>query len=114
MKKIIAILVLFFAFSFNANAQEKKTEMSKKESIIQNATKDAKDLAALVELNDETIAEYTKFFIQKHRDLSEGLSDERIEAMIPYYQSKIMGGLTVNQQSKLKENPELLKQLCSK
>lgn len=113
MKKFFTILVLFFAFSFSVNAQENKVDPNK-DAITLAGEKDAKDLGEFLDLDDNLIAEYSNIFTQKHKELSEDLSDERKEVLFVYYKRLLLDGLNKDQQIKLKKNNELYKRLCSK
>ena len=68
MKKIIKLLVLFFAFSISAVAQDKDlTEKAKSESV---------ELAQALNLNDEKSAKVYDILLHKHKSLTQlNLSD---------------------------------------
>ena len=101
------------AFSFSVNAQENKVDPNK-DAITLAGEKDAKDLGEFLDLDDNLIAEYSNIFTQKHKELSEDLSDERKEVLFVYYKRLLLDGLNKDQQIKLKKNNELYKRLCSK
>lgn len=106
MKKLLFIITLLFAFSFNASAQEKKIA-----TPVEKATTDATDLAKLVGLEDSLKEGFVKLFTMKYEMLQENLSDERKQALTRIMVDKIVTSLTPAQMEKLKAKTALFDRL---
>lgn len=124
MKKIIAVLTLFLAFTIGANAQDKKG--LSKEEIAKNETlrkelppevagkNDAVELVKFVGLDESNVEIYTRLFAKKHKVLAyEGLTAEKKAELTRSIEAKLRAGLTAEQMEKLDRNPELLKKLIN-
>lgn len=106
MKKIIAIVTLFFAFSIGANAQEKKV------SSADAAKKDVAALTAKIKIDPTLQADLTTLMTDKHNAFSNPAMTEMEKANLSKHTlRKIMSALTEEQRNVLNSNPELLKQL---
>lgn len=105
MKKIIALFVLMFAFTFNANAQD----TSKVESL---AKKDTHEIAQYLKLSGEVLNDLQTIFKEKHQILStEGISEERKIVLTRFVETKLNSLLSTEQVEKLKLDERLYKKL---
>lgn len=110
MKKLIAVLTLFLAFTINANAQDKKAPMSS----LEKGKKEAAELTQYLSLDQTTSDAFTRLFQQKNAVLEDGnLSEERRTELSRVIESKIRATLDAKQTEKLEKNPELLKRLTN-
>ena len=75
MKKVIALIIFFFAFTINMNAQEKK--MSAQES----AKNDIMALAAKVKISETLQKDLTTLMIMKHETMSDATYQKRKKKM---------------------------------
>ena len=106
MKKVIALIIFFFAFTINMNAQEKK--MSAQES----AKNDIMALAAKVKISETLQKDLTTLMIMKHETMSDAtFSKEKKENARQAYEHKLMSGLSPEQRAELAKHPNLVKQL---
>jgi hypothetical protein len=105
MKKIIALLTLFFAFTFNVSAQEKA-------NVTELAKNDVVALAKVVKLTQQDETNFMGLFKKKHEVLSQAnLSEDRRKIVVKSIDAKLRATLTADQMAKVDANPELLKQL---
>lgn len=102
MKKLIFILTLIFAFTFNVNAQDKKASLEEK------AKKEASMLAETVGLNDTQTEDFYRLFEMKYRTLEDAtLSAERKTEFLNIVLLKTQASLSEAQLKKLEANTEL-------
>lgn len=106
MKKLIAVVALFFAFTVSANAQDKKSSTSSEAAY--------KDVAALVQ--NVTIDENLKkdmytLMVMKHDELAKAKTKADKDKISAAYERKLLSGLNKEQRQTVTNNPELLKQL---
>lgn len=105
MKKIIALLTLFFAFTMNVSAQEKA-------NFDQLAKSDVALLAKTVKLTAQDEVSFTGLFKKKHEVLSTpNLSEERRKIIVKSIDAKLRATLSADNMAKVDANPELLKKL---
>lgn len=103
MKKFIAVLTLFFAFSIAASAQEKK--LTNEEA----AKLDAHRLSEHLELKGTQQDDFVNLFVMKYQVLNDpNLSAERKTEMSRIVELKVRASLTPEQVKKLEANPELM------
>ncbi|HLA55291.1 MAG TPA: hypothetical protein VK623_04290 [Flavobacterium sp.] len=108
MKKLIAVLTLFLAFTIGANAQESKVGNSNAEVARQDAIK----LNAIVGLTDTQQDNFTSLFLMKYNTLSNpDLSNDRKKEMSRIVEMKIRASLTAEQLQKLDAKPTVLAEL---
>lgn len=106
MKKLIAIVTLFLAFSINANAQAKKV------SPEQAAQNDITALAAKVKIDATLQKDLLTLMTMKHNTLSDpNLTKEQKASAADAYEHKLMSGLNEAQRKELMKYPDLVKQL---
>ena len=105
MKKIIALFILMFAFTFNATAQEN----SRAQELAKN---DTHVIAEYLSLKGDVLTDLQAVFLQKHNTLSnEGLSEERKIVLSRFVETKLEALLSNEQIAKLKLDANLYKKL---
>lgn len=105
MKKIFALLTLFFAFTMNVSAQDKG-------NVNELAKADIALLGKTVKLTAQDQTNLTALFAKKHEVLSTpNLSEERKKVVIKSIDAKLRATLSAENMAKVDANPELLKQL---
>ncbi|THD30611.1 hypothetical protein [uncultured Flavobacterium sp.] len=103
MKKFIAILSVFFAFTIASFAQTSPADLAKK---------DIASLSEAVTLSEQNKATFLELFKKKHEALSKpGLTDDKKKVIYKSIDAKLRGTLSAEQMAKIDSNPELLKQL---
>jgi len=108
MKKIIALLALFFAFSVNATAQENATQIEK------NAKKDLEALIGVVKLDSNMESAIYKLFIKKHDAMSApNMTAERKSEISSIIETKLRASLNGEQTVALEKNRAIWTQLIS-
>ena len=117
MKKLIAVLTLFLAFTISANAQDKKATTSSLETSTSSLEKGKKEAAELSEFLglDKTMTEnFSMLFEQKNTVLQDkNMSQERKTELSRVIEAKIRASLDSKQTEKLEKNPDLLKRLIN-
>ena len=107
MKKLIAILTLFFAISISASAQDKKLSVSS-----EKAKKEAAELSTYLGLDETQNLNFFRLFEQKHKILeTPDLTVERKTELTRVIEAKIRASLDAESMNKLEKNPELFKKL---
>lgn len=108
MKKIIALLVLFFAFSINATAQDKTAQ------IEQNAKKDIEALVDVVKVDVETETALYRLFKKKHEGmLAENTTTATKSQISTVIEAKLRATLTADQMIALEGKKAVFAQLIS-
>lgn len=109
MKKLLFVLALMFAFTINAQAQDKG---AKKPTPQELAKIESQKLAKLLELDETKTADFYRLFELKHQTLAiENLSAERKSEMYRIVDLKIRASLNDEQMKKLESNKELFDDL---
>lgn len=104
MKKLIAVVTLFFAFAVNANAQE-----DKKMDAVNAAKADAVKMTETLSLSPEQQSSFVNLFVMKHQVMSDvTASDAKKKEVTEVMNAKIRATLTPTQNAALDNNPELL------
>ena len=104
MKKIIALLTLFFAFTVNVAAQDANAN--------QLAKADVALLGKTVKLTAQDETNFTALFAKKHEVLATpNLSEERRKIVVKSIDAKLRATLSADNMAKIDANPELLKKL---
>ena len=107
MKKIIALLVLFFAFSMNATAQDSV-------EIEKNAKKDLEALLSVVKVDANMEMPFFNLFRKKHEGLSAPNTTEATKKEISsVIEAKLRASLDAAQITALEKNQAVLAQLIS-
>jgi hypothetical protein len=107
MKKLIAVLTLFLAFAFNANAQE-----DKKMDAVNAAKLDAVKMSQSLNLTAEQQDQFVNLFVMKHQAMSDATAtDAKKKEITQVMDAKIRATLTSEQMAKLDADPALLAQL---
>jgi phosphate/sulfate permease len=106
MKKLLAAVALFFAFSIGASAQEAKgTKMSAEEA----AKWDALKMTEVLNISASQQNDFARLFTMKHQVMmDESMSAERKAEMTKIVDAKIRASLTPEQLKKLDSDPKLL------
>lgn len=107
MKKIIAILALFLAFSVTSNAQETKKAVTTQRS----ATDDAKELSTTVKMDDSLLKDFTTLLSMRADALSSAATEADRKAIFERFAKKMQGGLSQEQLEQLKTNKALYESL---
>jgi len=106
MKKIIALLTLFFAFSLNAAAQDNRAQ------IETNAKKDLEALMSVIKVDDNMQKPFFSLFMKKHEGMSAPNTTEakkrEISAVI---EAKLRASLNADQTASLEKNKVVFNQL---
>lgn len=110
MKKILSILVLFVAFTINANAQEKGF---KKVDEKVEAKANLAALSEVVQLDTKVSQDLFGLFEYKHRNLNENLSAERKVELAKIIELKLRATLTSEQMQAIESKQGLLKKLTN-
>lgn len=107
MKKLIAIATLFFAFTINANAQDKKTAVSPQET----AKNEMMILNAKLNLSDDLKRDVYTLLTMKHEELQNKpqMTAAEKDKMNKKVENKIMSALTEAQKATLNSDPDLKK-----
>lgn len=108
MKKILAILVLFFAFSLSTYAQEER-----KEELVVLAKKDSKDVVSFLELGDKDQVDFYNLFYYKYDEQSRTSSEERKKVLSNIITKKLEASLTPDKFEKLKKNTALFERVIN-
>ncbi|WP_338376226.1 hypothetical protein [uncultured Flavobacterium sp.] len=105
MKKIIALFVLLFAFTFNANAQDRS-------NAADLAKQDTQEIAQYLGLQGEVLVDLQTVFKEKHEVLlTEGLSEDRKVILSNFVETKLSSLLSQGDLDKLKADTALYKKL---
>lgn len=98
MKKIIAICVLFFAFSLGTNAQTIKSKEIAENSLEAKAKQNVKDLNNNMDLDDSKIFDdLFQLFLKKHRELETATTAEQKAAISAVIDAKLRATFKENQ-----------------
>lgn len=108
MKKIIALLVLFFAFSVNATAQNNDVTAER------NAKADVKAMMEIITLDSNMQDAFFKLFAKKHRDMTAaGVTEMQKKEISAIVEAKIRATLDGEQTIALEKNKVVFTQLIS-
>jgi hypothetical protein len=107
MKKLIAVLTLFLAFAFSANAQQDK-KMNPEDA----AKLDAVKLSETIGLQGTQQDDFIRLFVMKHRTMNDPATTEaQKKEMSRVVDLKIRASLTPEQMQKLDAHPEVMAKL---
>ncbi len=109
MKNLLGALVLFFAFTVNASAQE----TSEKKDVKVEAKANLSALIEVVQLEGSKSEDLFNLFVHKHRNLSENLSTEKKAELAKIIEMKLRASLTDDQMKSIEKKPGLLKKLTN-
>ena len=107
MKNLLGALVLFLAFTVNANAQETFKKVDEKIEAKNNMVA----LSEVVTVEGTLSEDLTRLFEYKFRNLNENLSAERKIELARVIEAKLRATLTPENMEKLDKNEALLKKL---
>lgn len=107
MKKLIAVVTLFFAFAFGANAQE-----DAKMAAVKAAKADAVKMSETLKLTPDQQTNFVNLFVMKHQTMNDATVPEaKKKEMVRVMDAKIRATLTGEQMQKLDSDPALLSEL---
>lgn len=109
MKKLFAVIALFFAFTIGVSAQE-----TQKGDIFALAKRDAAELTAVLKLNNEVSEEVYQIFIHKHKSLAVNPTEDEKKDLFKRIRKEIKGMLTHEQLVLLEHNSEVFNNLTLK
>ena len=106
MKKLVAVVTLFLAFAFSANAQEGKQD------AVNAAKADAVKMTEKLNLTPDQQSAFVNLFVMKHQMMNDAtVNDAKKKEVTEVMNAKIRATLTPAQNQTLDNNPELLAQL---
>jgi len=112
MKKIIAALTLFLAFSINAHAQDKSGYVDL--TPTEKGQKQAAELSEYLGLDKTMQTNFAALFEYKFQVLNDkNAQPERKAEMSRVVEAKIRGTLDGNQMERLEKNKELFERLVN-
>jgi hypothetical protein len=109
MKRIIAIFTLFFAFSFNANAQEFKVlsvnnsasnEKNQKTIIIDQVEK----ISKIVTIDESLKSDLTSLLFMRNEAIENSKTEEEKKAVYERFTSKLLSAFNEEQIQELKKD----------
>jgi len=106
MKKLFAVIALFFAFTIGASAQESKVETL--------AKKDATELTSVLKLNNEVSERVYQIFIHKHKSLAVNPTEDEKKDLFKRIRKEIKEMLTHEQLVLLENNSKVFNNLTLK
>ena len=109
MKKLFAVIALFFAFTIGASAQE-----TQKGDIFALAKRDAAELTAALKLNNDVSEKVYQIFIHKHKSLAVNPTEEEKKDLFKRIRKEIKGMLTHDQLVLLEQNSKVFNNLTLK
>jgi PBP1b-binding outer membrane lipoprotein LpoB len=97
MKKVISVLILFFAFTLSAQAQEAKQQVKKSPEEL--AKQDVFEITKAVDTNgnDQFFVDLNNLFIKKHTMLQAATSADEKEKISQIIDAKLKATLTPDQ-----------------
>ncbi len=104
MRKLFAVIALFFATTIGANAQEDPNVLAKKE---------LNSLSKVMKLDNNTSISLMNVLVYKHEALANATSAESKKELAEVIQGKIEGTLTPDQFEKLKKNKKIFEDLIN-
>jgi hypothetical protein len=114
MKKIVAIVLFMFAYSFSVNAQTSLTA-AKVETIKTNpkeaAYKDVSELTSIIEVTPEFKNDLMTLFMMREEAMQNAQTEDEKAVTYKMFGEKILSGLTEEQRKTLQEKPELYARL---
>jgi len=106
MKKIIALLALFLAFSINASAQDNASQVEK------NAKKDVEALMQVIKIEDNMQMAFFKLFKKKHEGfMAPNITEATKREIRAAIESKLRATLNNEQTITLEKNKAVFSQL---
>ena len=106
MKKLFAVIALFFAFTIGTFAQESKAETL--------AKKDATELTSVLKLNNEVSDRVYQIFITKHKTLALNPTEDEKKELFKSIRKEIKDMLTHEQLVLLEKNSKVFNNLTLK
>lgn len=108
MKKVISVVVLFFAFSLSAAAQDLKVNTD------EAAKKDVAALLSKITVSENLKKDFYTLMVMKHESLANPkLTASEKENISKIFENKLMAALTEDQRKELAKYPSIMKQLTN-
>jgi hypothetical protein len=108
MKKVISVVVLFFAFTLGAAAQDLKVNTD------EAAKKDVAALLSKITVSENLKKDLYTLMVMKHEALANPkLTAAEKENISKIFENKLMAGLTEEQRKELAKYPSVMKQLAN-
>jgi hypothetical protein len=108
MKKVISVVVLFFAFTLNSAAQDLKVNSD------EAAKKDIAALLSKITVTENLKKDLYSLMVMKHDALANPkLTVAEKENISKIFETKLMAGLTEDQRKELAKYPSIMKQLAN-
>src|SRR4051812_33279637 len=107
MKKLIAVVMMLFAFTVTANAQDAKQSGSKEDV----AKKDVVALTSKITIDQNMQDSMYRLMLMKYEMLAQAQTPAEKTKVSDMVEHKIMASITEEQRQQLKNSPALLKQL---
>jgi hypothetical protein len=113
MKKIVSIVVLFIAFSFNANAQESKSVQVTEDSKEMEIKSLINGLESIPDLSPQLKQDFATLISMREEAVSKVKTKEEKSAIYQQIARKLIYSLTEEQKSALEKNTDLYKKLTT-
>jgi hypothetical protein len=110
MKKIFLSLIIFFALSNTALAQDKVQEKKSKDPVVQ-AKMEIAELVKEITLESSLENGLISLLTYKHKTLAKATTDQERNQVYETMKSKLDGSLSPEQLKKLKSNKKLYENL---
>ncbi len=107
MKKIFAVIVLFFAFTMNSFAQEKKVAGLDREQMI----KDTNEMVTYLNIDDNLKHSLLLLVDMRIESVSTTSTPAEAKKMNEVFNNKILSGLSTEKREKLIANKALYKKI---
>jgi uncharacterized protein (DUF305 family) len=108
MKKVISVVVLFFAFTLGATAQDLKVNAD------EAAKKDVAVLLSKITVSENLKKDFYTLMVMKHEALAKPkLTAAEKENISKIFENKLMAALTEDQRKELAKYPSIMKQLAN-
>lgn len=116
MKKIVSLIVVLVAFSFNANAQSKSLSAQNEVSVQENSKESAynviSELNSVVSLDESLKNDFMSLIMMRNDAVASASTKEEKKAIFDRYTTKMLSALKPEQIEKLKMKEELYKKLA--
>ena len=112
MKKIFSLFILFFAFTFSANAQDKRQLQN--EEFEKNSKTESVEVSNFLKLDAQTTEDLRNLFLTKYKMLGNMPSEDRKKQVAEIIEAKLRATLSAAQMAQLENNKPLFHKLVSK
>lgn len=108
MKKIICIVVLVFAFSYTAKAQDASKNL---QNLKEKAINEMAEINKVIKLDSKLNDDLTTLLVMRDEILGNTRTEEEKKALFERFGAKFLGGLTEEQREALKKNKNIYERL---